>query len=468
MRLSYAEGRFPIVRRRTGGGSLSLDPGSLCLIAAFPHGDGRPQRLARWVERFGAALADALQAAGIACRFDTPNDLVHDGRKFASVFVAIEREVVLCEAVVAVTLDVEELLKTLRLPLEKLSEAGLTAARARFAPLGERIPPHGIAALPQTLAASLARLAGQPPQQVEPPAAISRMAPPLEAAAPADLAVFLKTAGGVLYLDLELAADQTVRGARFSGAVQAGEPGLFSRLAQALVGRPVTALESALDLSIGREPDLLHIERDDLVYLGRLAAGRHWFAEHLGIAQANQVTVFSPRREEDLEGLLGAIDTVLLPYCAKPAWCKWRHRDGCPECGHCAVGEAYGLARERGLPVTTITNYEHLRAVLADMAAGGTRAFLGVCCTDFFLKRDYAFIEAGIAALFLDIGGETCYTLRAEEDAYAGQFTAEAVMDAALFRQVLSLRDHILKNTPEPLAHDTPAAAPRVPPHPGH
>ena len=55
-------------------------------------------------------------------------------------------------------------------------------------------------------------------------------------------------------------------------------------------------------------------------------------------------------------------------------------------------------------------------------ARGG--AFLKVYCTGFFLKRDYAFMEWGLGALFIDIGGDTCYTLRAEEFAHRGQFTA--------------------------------------------
>ena len=125
------------------------------------------------------------------------------------------------------------------------------------------------------------------------------------------------------------------------------------------------------------------------------------------------------------------------------AWCKWRHRDGCSECGFCAVGEAYHLARQRGLQVVTITAYEHLCAVLADMKRRKVSAFLGVCCTDFFLKRDYAFVDAGIPALFIDIGGDTCYTLRLEEAAYAGRFEAEASLDARLFAKVLQWRDRL-------------------------
>ena len=66
-----------------------------------------------------------------------------------------------------------------------------------------------------------------------------------------------------------------------------------------------------------------------------------------------------------------------------------------------------------------------------------------MCCTDFFLKRDYAFIEAGVPAVFLDIGGDTCYTLRQEEAAYAGRFEAEAFVDARLLGRLLDWRDRL-------------------------
>jgi lipoate-protein ligase A len=176
---------------------------------------------------------------------------------------------------------------------------------------------------------------------------------------------------------------------------------------------------------------------------------------------ARQVTLFSPERTASAQDILAAVEAVLLPYCAKPAWCKWRHRDGCSECGLCEVGEAYHVARERSLPVTTITSYEHLCAVLLDMKRRGVRAFLGVCCTDFFLKRDYAFVDAGIAALFIDIGGDTCYTLRLEEAAYAGRFEAEAILDARLFAQVLQWRDN-LRADREAKAGSTPGSDPAL------
>jgi lipoate-protein ligase A len=128
---------------------------------------------------------------------------------------------------------------------------------------------------------------------------------------------------------------------------------------------------------------------------------------------------------------------MLVPYCAKPTWCKWRHREDCPECGLCEVGEAYRLGRSRGMRVITITNFEHLQRTLAALRSEGVQSYVGMCCRHFYLKREYAFREAGLPALLMDIGGANCYELQQEELAYAGKFEAQARLNLDVLRRVL-------------------------------
>jgi lipoate-protein ligase A len=157
----------------------------------------------------------------------------------------------------------------------------------------------------------------------------------------------------------------------------------------------------------------------------------------LAAGEANTLMVHDPDGTGSAAELLGRAQYVLVPYCAKPAWCKWRHRDGCPDCGMCEVGEVYRMARERGLPVTTVRNFEHLRETLGDMAEDGVAAYVGMCCSNFFVKREYAFREAGMPAVLLDISGANCYELGQEELAYRGEFTAEAELNGPVIRKVL-------------------------------
>lgn len=95
------------------------------------------------------------------------------------------------------------------------------------------------------------------------------------------------------------------------------------------------------------------------------------------------------------------------------------------------------MARERGMRVVTITRFEHLQGTLAEMARDEVPAYVGMCCESFYLKRHYAFDAAGIPAVLTDISGATCYDLRQEDLAYAGQFRAEARLQVGLVEKVM-------------------------------
>ncbi|MHB1233277.1 MAG: DUF116 domain-containing protein [Burkholderiales bacterium] len=137
------------------------------------------------------------------------------------------------------------------------------------------------------------------------------------------------------------------------------------------------------------------------------------------------------------EMILAQAEVMLLPYCAKPVWCKWRRREDCPECGLCEVGEVYRLARERNMRAVTITGYAHLIATLDALRTEGTTAYIGMCCSHFFIKRHQAFQAAGMSAVLMDITGANCYELKAESVAYAGYFEAQAGLDMEVVRQVM-------------------------------
>ena len=140
---------------------------------------------------------------------------------------------------------------------------------------------------------------------------------------------------------------------------------------------------------------------------------------------------------DDPDAVLAKAGMVLVPYCAKAGFCGHRNRDTCAACGKCAVGEAYKLARERRLPVRTILRYEHLVETLGEMKAMGIEAYLGMCCRDFFIKRQRTFLDAGLPAVLMDISGSNCYELKQEDQAYAGTFKAEAKLDLELTRKVM-------------------------------
>ena len=133
---------------------------------------------------------------------------------------------------------------------------------------------------------------------------------------------------------------------------------------------------------------------------------------------------------------------LLLPYCAKPVDCRFRKRDGCAECGRCAIGEMYALARKKGLVPISINSYHHLERVLREIGRKGERekgrkGFVGSCCEAFFIKHREDFERLGVPGVLVDIDSRTCYDLYKDAEAHAGRFDRETRLKEGLFRTVV-------------------------------
>lgn len=458
IRLDYCRARgIELVRRVSGGGSLYLDENQqgLSLIIRRPAEWGDLQTM---LARFCAALAAGLARLGVGVRFAAPNDLEIDGRKLASAFVATAGDSLLLHATLLGDADIKTMLETLRVPTEKLTVTGLESARQRLATLKELLgEAPGEDALRQALrlgiedalgldfADAAAAVAASPP-----PAPRERVgagfrgnddANEWDEADRGALEALRKAAGGVLRVRLWPDAGQRRIGrVRFAVDAHLHPADTLERLGRALAGLPLPEAEAAARAFFAGFPcDLLGFTPEDLCRALRLALDKLDQRREFGLnpAQANGLMVLDSEAARGAPAILAQASVMLLPYCAKPAWCKWRHLDDCVECGKCEVGDAYRLARARDMQVTTITNYEHLAATLGRMKTDGVAAYVGACCSQFFIKRHHAFREAGMAAVLMDISGANCYELKQEETAYAGQFQAEARLDADLLAKVM-------------------------------
>ncbi|HSD59988.1 MAG TPA: DUF116 domain-containing protein [Burkholderiales bacterium] len=237
------------------------------------------------------------------------------------------------------------------------------------------------------------------------------------------------TDGGRRFAQVELAGDMHLAAPEWLAELEAGLAGLPAGLARRRVE----------EFCRERPLDAVGVGAADLARVLELLADKHSASASLGLntTQANALMLQAAEGEGGAREVLERATVMLVPYCAKPAWCKWRHLDGCAECGLCEVGEAYRLARERGMEVNTVTRYEHLVSTLGEMRRRGTPAYVGMCCSNFFIKRHRAFQQAGIPALLMDISGSNCYELKQEDQAYAGTFKAEAKLDLEVLRKVM-------------------------------
>ncbi|MCC6535663.1 MAG: DUF116 domain-containing protein [Burkholderiales bacterium] len=462
LRLEYCERRgIEYVRRPSGGGALYLDPAQLGVSLVCPRrfvaaGAGLQELLVR----FGRGIAAGLRTLGAYTVFKAPNDLEIDGRKLACVFAALDGDAVLLMSTVLLGADIRTMLEALRVPTEKLSVDGLAAARHRLVTLTEVLgfaPVHPAVreALEAGISTELA-LRLEPVRQSVLEGAIGTA----ELAEEARIARCLSWPRDAALESLWRGSAATlhcrggVAGGRFSNVRFAGDFHLapkdaLAALEQTLADAPLGAARDRIEqVYRSRAIDSPGLGPADFAQALRALADQDTLRRELGLsdAEASALMLLCDEPGQSAGERLRAARVMLVPYCAKPVWCKWRTRDDCPECGLCAVGEAYRLGRDRGMQVTTVTNYEHLLQCLERMREQGVTAYVGMCCGNFFRKRFHAFRDAGMHAVLLDIAGANCYELKAEDEAYAGRFRAQAKIDAGVLAKVVA-----------PIAPGTPA-----------
>lgn len=438
LRLGYCrEKGIEVARRASGGGALYLDGDQQGFSLILPSPAG--MSLAELLEKFARSVAQGLRAFGVDAQFKFPNDLETDGRKLASVYAAEENGALLLHGTLLLDADVKTLLEALRVPTEKLSPDGLSAARDRLAPLRTLLgdlPPA--MELQSALAARLAKAFcfDPAPTRTVPFDTTFDASPPLPETRPEACEALWKAPGGHLYCRLEIEGAQCRR-ATFAGDLQFRPAGWLETLSARLDGVPLDQLDQTAAAFCTEHPlDGAGFTADDVRKGLDLTLAKHAAGAALGLTakETDTLMLFGSTAPQDT---LRNASVMLVPYCAKPSWCSFRHQDTCSECGKCEVGDAYRLGRERGMKVTTITHYEQLEATLGQMKTAGVEGYVGMCCSQFFLKRHRAFQQAGIPAVLMDIAGANCYELKQESAAYAGQFQAEAKLDAELLHKVV-------------------------------
>jgi len=429
-----------VMRRNTGGGALYLDRGHQGMSVVVPAAC-LGATLADRLETGARIVADALAVFGIATAFKAPNDVeTGDGRKIASVFLAEHQGSALLYANVIERLDLEAALQALLVPTEKLTRTGLEQARGRMADLTELLgrAPGAEALQAALLDAAQSRLGLALMRTAPPQGRAEAPVLPAWATGPDGFETLDRTWGATLRLRVEMADGKTLSGLRFATDGHIAPAATFDLLAVSLIGQPLAeapAIAARRLDEIG--PDLVGFAASDLVALLARASAKQALQAELGLSPDETSAVMLAGSQGDTMAPLDRASVMLVPYCAKPAWCKWRHRTGCAECGLCDVGEAYRMGRARNMEVLTIVDYEHLVATLAEMKAAGVESYVGMCCGEFFLKRHGAFRECGLPATLVDIKGATCYELKQEHLAYAGTFSAEAALDLDTLGKVM-------------------------------
>ncbi|MCL6087741.1 MAG: DUF116 domain-containing protein [Actinobacteria bacterium] len=133
------------------------------------------------------------------------------------------------------------------------------------------------------------------------------------------------------------------------------------------------------------------------------------------------------------------IEIFLLPYCAKRPGCKYRKKEGCSICRKCTTGNAVDIAKKYNVKTLTILSYEHLRKTLTSLKKNGVRYFGGSCCESFYIKHKEDFERIGLSGILLNIENKTCYDLGREAIAHEGKFEGFTDLKLPLLEKVFKI-----------------------------
>jgi lipoate-protein ligase A len=440
-----------IQRRITGGGALYFDETHLGweIIALKPDFGILSDEITR---RICGGVVAGLARLGVKADFRPRNDIEVAGRKISGTGGVFEGDAMLFQGTLLIDLDVESMIKALRIPTEKLSDKGLESARERVTSLREemgRLP--SMDEVKEAIKAGFESTLGirfDDGGLTEEEISLSedyvlqyKDRSWLELVSePADehliLRSALKASGGLI----RVAASVDTRRRRLKYALITGDFFVNPRravldLEAALKNVPLSSVEEIIhDFFAAGEADMAGLTPADFAAAVSAAVSKMDLARHgISLSDANSVFTINGTFENAVE----SCSVLLLPYCAKMIDCEFREVDGCDKCGQCSMGAAYEMGEEMGLEVITIHNYEHLRETLWSLRERGAGSYIGCCCEAFFIKHQGTFRDADMPAALIDIEKDTCYQLGSEEEAYGGRFENQTELKLDLLERVL-------------------------------
>ena len=400
-------------------------------------------------------LRMGLRYLGVPAHFRPRNDIEIQGRKISGTGGTELSGAILFQGTILVDFDVDEMLRALRIPTEKLQDKEIESVKERVTclkwELGRTLPlPMIKASLLKGFEEAFGVSFYHQPLTPEEEDLLRTKLPyfssldyifKVRQSLPRrkTLTSILKAPGGLIRVSLAVDAKaQVINQILITGDFFAYPKRAIFDLESLLKNEKVSPsniegiirsffADKRLEIPGIREGHLIQaieeaIQKMDLLPLGFEEEETH----HL-------FPVLKPFRE------VKRPEVLLLPYCAKEIECSYRKQQGCEECGRCSVGDAAEMARSFGMDSVTIQNYEDLESNLQQLKRSGVQGFVGSCCEPFYGKHRPDFERIGLAGILVDVERSTCYDLGQEKKAFKGQFENQTHLNLPLLRRVLEV-----------------------------
>ncbi|MFW9956234.1 MAG: biotin/lipoate A/B protein ligase family protein [Candidatus Thorarchaeota archaeon] len=460
VRISFCESNnIDINRRITGGGTILFTP--KCLgweIFADKSTQGVSELgkdlgdLAKFICS-GAVLG--LKKLGVEAEFRPKNDIEVNGRKISGTGGTERFDSFMYQGTLLVDFDVSLMLRSLRIPIEKLKDKEIESVKERVTCLKTElgyVPPLdqikkafregfeeilGINLIPGGLLPVEKSLYEQRLLYFKSDEWIQMIRRPENTAG--QVSAMKKTPGGLIRVSISLdIAGKYIISSFITGDFQVFPQRAIMDLEARLKDAPIdtdSIKKIVYDFFDETGTRVFGVKPEDFIELILEAVKKMAFLEYgVSLEDSNHLMTINFMPDEISKQ---NFDYILLPYCAKLASCDYRWVEGCSICGSCSIGDIYEQVRNLVVPVRTIQNYEHLIDTIYDFKHRGARGYIGSCCEAFKSKHHDDLVETGVPMLLVDVDDSTCYDLEKEHDAYAGDFEGQTALKTDLLMHII-------------------------------
>ncbi len=129
----------PVIRRVTGGGAMYVEPGDVITFSMYLPRETVPEDVEASYEELNGWVIEALHDVGLPVEHEPLNDITHPAGKIGGAAQLRKQNAVLHHTTMSFDLDIEAMLRTLRIGEEKLSDKAVESAEKRVALIADHV-----------------------------------------------------------------------------------------------------------------------------------------------------------------------------------------------------------------------------------------------------------------------------------------------------------------------------------------
>jgi len=128
-----------VVRRNTGGGAMFAEPGNVITYSLYLPRDAVPASFEDSYRELDSFAVETLQERGVDAQYEPLNDIVCPDGKLGGAAQLRRGDAVLHHTMISYELNIERMLRALRIGKAKLSDKAVTSAEKRVARVRDQV-----------------------------------------------------------------------------------------------------------------------------------------------------------------------------------------------------------------------------------------------------------------------------------------------------------------------------------------